>query len=600
MKKPKLMVIGLDSIGLSLLDHFAKHCPTLTGLMAKGASGHAIPSFPIYTPTNWAALSTGADSSTTGAEGWFNEDSGRRLSTFDRRAIACETIFESAAREDLKTLALAYPSSHPTREDTNMVLGPLDRGLVSNCLVPGRIEQLKYRKKAASFTLLQAPKAASGAAIAKSVGATEDGADVRGKARSAAADTIKAWVFPSGKTSWKLGFSAEAKKAEVKLTPQKWSDPIPVSVHVPDRPGQCVLRVMIFDEGKRVAVSEAYDIGALGKPAELAQEVYDELGPPTEHSVFYTEMCRLFAAGREDSTITELARRDLEAQGDWIVSAARLVQRKNPWDVFYLHYHYPDNVLHRYLPAAEGRRGYSRKQQILAVAAIGMCLEICDRLVARLLKLAGSDTTVLCVSDHGNVPNRYGCDIHRRLIETGIVVLTKKGHVSRQKSLAWVSDRVSTWIDVNAKPGTRRYLDIQNKVIDALLDWRTDKGERVVALALKRKDSHLLGYYGRNCADVTFHYNSGFAWGGTAEGESVTENRAGANHGPQMPVTFSKISDNMAFFILKGPGVHKGLRRDFEAEGPVRVVDLLPTICHLSGVPCPKDATGAVRRDLLK
>lgn len=105
MRKPKLMVIGLDSVSLTLLDAFADHCPAIRRLMRTGACGHAIPEFPVYTPTNWAALCTGASSSTTGAEGWHNTAAGRRLGTFDRRAITCETIFDSAARAGMRTLA---------------------------------------------------------------------------------------------------------------------------------------------------------------------------------------------------------------------------------------------------------------------------------------------------------------------------------------------------------------------------------------------------------------------------------------------------------------------------------------------------------------
>jgi len=34
MHKPKLTVIGLDAVSLSLLESFAKHCPTIRGQMA--------------------------------------------------------------------------------------------------------------------------------------------------------------------------------------------------------------------------------------------------------------------------------------------------------------------------------------------------------------------------------------------------------------------------------------------------------------------------------------------------------------------------------------------------------------------------------------
>jgi predicted AlkP superfamily phosphohydrolase/phosphomutase len=77
MHQPRLMVIGLDSVSLTLLDRFKNSCPNIQAFLRRGASGRALPCFPVYTPTNWAALSTGADSSTTGAEGWYNEEAGK-------------------------------------------------------------------------------------------------------------------------------------------------------------------------------------------------------------------------------------------------------------------------------------------------------------------------------------------------------------------------------------------------------------------------------------------------------------------------------------------------------------------------------------------
>jgi len=90
MTQPKLMVLGLDAVSLTLLDRFRAHCPTIHRWLRRGTAGRALPCFPVYTPTNWATLATGADSSTPAAEGWHNRIAGEPLSTFDRRAIACD------------------------------------------------------------------------------------------------------------------------------------------------------------------------------------------------------------------------------------------------------------------------------------------------------------------------------------------------------------------------------------------------------------------------------------------------------------------------------------------------------------------------------
>jgi hypothetical protein len=592
MHQPKLMVIGLDSVSLTLLERFRDSCPNIQAFLRRGASGRALPCFPVYTPTNWAALSTGADSSTTGAEGWYNETAGTRLSTFDRRAILCDTIFDAAARARLRTLAISYPTGYPVAGRLNYVLAPLDRGLVSNCLARGRVLDVSFDSRGRfSFTLVEEQPVGSGAARAKAVGATEDGANSAGRQRRTTAGPRQAWLFQVRKDRYKFGRSADPDRAELNLRSERWSPPIRVRLDVPGRPGRCNVRVMVFDGGRRVAISEAYDVGMLGAPAAFARAIYDRLGPPTEHSVFFGQFWQMFRAGRPDPVITRLMHQDMAAQADWIARAAVLAQQLAPFDVFYLHHHYPDSVLHHGLAAAEGSTAFTPAQRALARKAIAECLRICDRLVARLLKLAGPRTTVLLVSDHGTAANRYGVNLNARLIECGLAVRAANGKVDASKSCVCKSRRVDTWLTVKARPQSRRYQQLQDRVIDALLDWK--------ALALRRKDAHLLGYHGQDCGDVVFHYNSGFAWSACPPDRTTIPDRTDSNHGPQMPVTFSKLSDNLAFFGLRGPGIRRSLRWDAGTRGHVRLVDLLPTACSASGVPIPRNCTGAVRWELL-
>jgi hypothetical protein len=571
MHKPKLMLIGLDSLPLSLLDNYAASCPAIRAQMRKGMTGHAIPCLPVWTPTNWATLATGAEAGATGATGWTRTLNGKEMSTFNRRAIGCDTIFDSVARAGMKSLAIQYPGSYPTRPG-NMVIAPLHISLVSNAVVDGRILDLDWAK----------------------------GDCARVSPAAKGRKKIHAWIHKHGR-NWNLGLVADPAKAKFPLEHEKWSDPIVFTLPVKSTSGKCMCRVMVFDNGRRLAVTEVYDVGTLGAPASLCRKVLRELGPPVEHSTFEMASERDFGEGKIPSdTIMKLADKDMAEHVKWLADAAILAMKVSAYDVFYLHFHYPDSVLHAYLAASEGTKEYNAKQVRFAKKAVARGLKFCDDLVAKLLKLAGPKTTVLIVSDHGNVPNRFVFDVGKYLIKHGLITCDKKGKIDpRRSKVTAAANFGSVGAAVNAKEGSAKYCSIQQELIDCLLDWKTATGERVVAVALRKKDAQLMGYSGPTCPDVCWHYNSGFSWGAVPGGKLVAPCSVSSNHGPQMPVTFGKTSDNMSFFVLTGPGVKKGARWDEAPHGHVRLVDMLPTACEVAGVPPPLDVTGAVRRRML-
>ena len=122
-------------------------------------------------------------------------------------------------------------------------------------------------------------------------------------------------------------------------------------------------------------------------------------------------------------------------------------------------------------------------------------------------------------------------------------------------------------------------------------------------LALKKKDAQLLGFWGDTVGDVIFVYNSGFAWeppAGTASIGPLGNVAAAARHGPQVPTAETSVSSNLASFLIKGPGVKKGYRRNEDRLGLMRLVDLVPTLSHLLGFAPPAQSQGTVLHDLLE
>ncbi|MFL6180488.1 MAG: hypothetical protein ACJ74E_11670, partial [Actinomycetes bacterium] len=137
-------------------------------------------------------------------------------------------------------------------------------------------------------------------------------------------------------------------------------------------------------------------------------------------------------------------------------------------------------------------------------------------------------------------------------------------------------------------------------IIDALYTWKDPAtGKRPVALALKRQDAQLLGFWGETAGDVVFLYNSGFSGTIPLTG-TVGVARGGASHGAQPPTARTDHSSNLAVFMGMGPGIRAGYERDTERLGLIRLVDVVPTICHLLSFQPPNHSQGAVLYDILE
>ena len=586
----KMMLIGLDSASLTIMEHFSAHCPTIQNQMKLGVSGRAMPGLPVYTPTNWANLCTGAIASVSGQEGWRKVVDGYEYHSFHSKTYNCETIFDACNKNGIYSLAVSYPGSYPVPGEYNMAILPLQRGLEGNILMQGRIIPVDAALSM-SFTL---PGAGEGMDVAVSDGANDtDNQDLNFTIVSAQAELI----LKDGGGELTVCY-AGGSKSIFQIEPDAWSDTITIYMQAGDMSKKCGIRVNLFDDGKQLAISGLYDMDNIAAPLKLAQDIENQLGMPiTEQSPFIAEMISLFKKGGECPAINKMAHKDVFENIDFIMNAARIAEKQQPYEVFYIHYHFLDNMLHHVLQAAEESAAYTKQQHRIAQDIVKLAIEACDYAVKKLLELTNKGTNVLIVSDHGHAPNKYGVNITNRLVETGLCVKKADGAVDKQKSKAWLSGLVSLWIDVNAERGSDEYIKIQEEAIDAMLDWKTPSGKRIVAAAFKRKDSHFLGYQGPRCGDVTLHLNTGFAW--TATGDDVfCEDLKSSNHGPQMPVTFTKVSDNLAYFCLTGPQVNKNMRWDEEERGYIYLTDFVPTLCHFSGIPTPINATGAVRREL--
>ena len=216
------------------------------------------------------------------------------------------------------------------------------------------------------------------------------------------------------------------------------------------------------------------------------------------------------------------------------------------------------------------------------------------------------------------IPAHRWCDVDVLLAKKGLLVFKENGRAidfehSKVYTLATRGSEIFVNLEGREPMGivpSEDYEVIQEAVIDALLEWRDRMtGKRPIALALKLKDSQIIGFWGEEQGDVIFTYNGGFGWGavyergGSAEPvmnrQSIGPGR-GALHGSMIPSTETPLFTNMGCMIMTGPGIKAGYERDWKRYGLMREIDIAPTLSHVLGLRPPKQNNGAVLHDIFE
>jgi predicted AlkP superfamily phosphohydrolase/phosphomutase len=313
-------------------------------------------------------------------------------------------------------------------------------------------------------------------------------------------------------------------------------------------------------------------------------------------------------AGEEqivDAAIRDTHFEELRYQAMWLPKAARYIQKKYGWDLYYQHWHLPDILAHTFLAGLDPDSPFYSQGTEATRNALKEGYRIADEMLGAFLDMADENTYVIVVSDHGCTPDYNGlADIYQLLVDNGFLTHTE-GEIDWSKTRAF--SHGLTQIEINLKGRNphgivppEEYEKVQEEIIDALYSWKDpNTGKRPIAFALKKKDAQLVGYWGPTTADVVCCYNGGFAIG-LLQGQSIGPARDYGEHWCKLPTDRTGISSNLATFIIKGPGIRAGYKRDPERLGLMRLVDVVPTICHLMDFRPPAQSQGAVLWDMIE
>lgn len=321
-------------------------------------------------------------------------------------------------------------------------------------------------------------------------------------------------------------------------------------------------------------------------PRDMGKELYEAVGPMLQFGKVFDD----------EHEYAELAHKLLlesyaQEQCAWHGDAAEWLFKKYPdWQLFYIHLHSIDNFQHWYinytLPGTSDKPEYYQN-------IIDRCYEENDKFVGRMMAYLDEDTTIILTSDHGAIPHSPGDDypgiggigtIATKVMSSlGYTVLKPGGtmgvDIDWEKTRA-ISARTSyIYINLKGREETgivepEDYDQLVQDIISDLYNYRDEKGHRIIAHCFTKDEMEYLGMGGPHCGDILFQLRPTYCCE-HANCFSTVQNEGWSLH-------------NLCF--LSGSGIKEGKR----FRRPVRITDIVPTICHLTDTPMPADVEGGI------
>ena len=634
----KIYAFGMDGFIVPMMKRFAAEgaLPHFERLLREGAVNQTLPSFPVWTPTNWATLSTGAHTGTHGVARWRVEVApGQRIDSFDGRANNAERIWNALERAGMQSVAVHYPAAHPSGVKTGFVVDGFGH--------PGH--------RSTDFEVATCQAYTTDAARAEAIEMDHDGTAVRQAQRSVEPipplKPAQGWRnLPASKapplesrlevvarlggdvTSFHLlavattgrGYDRvlvcrerDGKSCVAVAGAGEWSEWAVADFAIDGGNRSASLRFKLMElaaDGSRLKLyrTQATYTDGFTRPEELAGELVEHFGPYQEHASMLP-----YTAGMADF---DTALEECEYQGMWFAEVARYMLRERGCSFFICHWHLFDYLNHIHLGDVDPVcPGYATERAERYVDYFRRAYQVGDRILGRLWEDADEQTYVGVVSDHGCSPDVRVANIRQFLHEQGFLALKggEEGLVRdqvREEDIDWARTRAYLKDDkgfdifINAEPGPA-FDRIETELLLALRTWvDREVGRNPVAVALPRRDAYLLGQWGDQCGDVVFAWDHGYVsgyygqWRGIAGGGCVgAPNVYGAHHGGFLP-TQSQTSSSFGSWLLAGPGVKQGYERPVDKLGYIHAADVVPTFCEMLGAEPPRQAQGTVARDL--
>ena len=332
-------------------------------------------------------------------------------------------------------------------------------------------------------------------------------------------------------------------------------------------------------------------------PKAMGEDLYNAVGPMMQYG-------QILGPGHpyEKTAHKILFETYARDQNEWEADATEYLFEKYPdWQLYYVHLHSIDNFQHWYLnktlPGSCENPEYYRD-------LIDRVYEENDKFIGRMMKHLDGDTTIIVTSDHGAIPHSVG-DEYPGIGGIGVIatkVMTDLGYTVIEESndpvwapmgvkVNWektkaISTRTS-YIYINLKGRDpegivepEEYDELVQQIISDLYSYRDENGKRVIAHCFTRDEQEFLGMGGPHCGDILFQLTPTFC----------------CEHANCFSTVRHEGCSLGNACILGGAGIREGVifRR------PIRITDIVPTICYLTDTPMPPDVEGGIIYQALK
>jgi len=635
----KLLMLGLDAALPDLIRRFAEegNLPNIARLMSRGTFARVMTTFPPLTAAAWAAITSGAGPGTAGIPSLMVHLPGEPLdkwhTSFDRRMLKAETLWETGARVNKRTLLVNWPVTWPLGVENGVQVGASLNPPFRYFYMPlwdiassSLFATESYRcNQVPGRAVLVTPTPATGWSGLPKSSSTALEVQIDVPPTYATGMRYHVAILDSAGKGYDQVLVCRTKDASApvaRLRQGERSDWITETFGTPDgsRRGRFYFHLLQVDGTPRLklyasAINTAENFCL---PPEITADVTQAAGPYMEVDDPWAYM---------DGWVSiDFYLDQLTAHSEWWAKATRYALTSQPWHLAFSWMGTIDHVQHVLYGGIDRRsHHFDEKEYPTILGYVRRVYQEADIGIGKILEAVDLDETlVCCVSDHGFSALERSPYLKFHLARAGLLSFTldDRGEmvVDWSKTRAFPLEPCHAHIFVNLKGrdpegvvDPEDYRKVQEEIIDALLAMRDpDTGEHVVSLAVRKEEAGTLGVFRQQgfdrVGDVLFalkpsYMANPFVYPVDVRYRDGTARRIASPEEFEPAVlhrTFTgvhlalpAIPEMHAALVLAGPGV-----RHLDRRQPVNIVDIAPTLAHILGMPVPAHAEGSILHDV--